>query len=347
MITAARQKDITEAIRDVDKKHIIIIEGNAWGNNYNGLTPLWDSNMVFSFHKYWNNNDQNSIERFVKIREEQNVPIWMGESGENSNAWFTDAISLLERNKIGWAWWPLKKLGFNNPLQIKSNHNYDNLVDYWNGKKENPPKESDVYSGLLELAVYSNIKSNIKHPDVVDAMLRQPFSNDSKPFSENKIFNGAVLKAVDYDLGRNGVAYYDKDTANYRISSGKASVGNRGGIYRNDGVDIYKDSSAYESYYIGSIENGEWLQYTINVTEAGTYTLSLTISAESDTGKIVITDSKGSVAKTTSIPATGSNKKWEIVKIKNMVLSAGIHKLKIDATRGGFNLKAVLFQKQE
>jgi aryl-phospho-beta-D-glucosidase BglC (GH1 family) len=42
-----------EAIRTVDKKHIII-EGNGWGNNYNGLTPLWDNNMVFSFHKYWN-----------------------------------------------------------------------------------------------------------------------------------------------------------------------------------------------------------------------------------------------------------------------------------------------------
>ncbi len=338
---------ITKAIREVDKNHIVIIEGNGWGNNYKGVLDagLWDNNMVLSFHKYWNYNDQKSIEHILKYRDQYNVPVWLGETGENSNTWFTEAIHLLETNNIGWAWWPLKKLGFNNPLQIKSNHNYDNLVDYWNGKKENPPKESDVYSGLLELAVYSNIKSNIKHPDVVDAMLRQPFSNESKPFSENKIFNGAVLKAVNYDLGRNGVAYYDKDTANYRISSGKASVGNRGAIYRNDGIDIYKDSSAYESYYIGSIEDGEWLQYTINVTEAGTYTLSLTISAEHDTGKITITDSNGSQAKTTSIPATGSNKKWGIVKIKNMVLSAGIHKLKIYADRGGFNLKEILFSK--
>src|SRR6185503_7531495 len=37
--------EITAAIREVDKKHIIIIEGNGWGNNYNGMLPVWDDNM--------------------------------------------------------------------------------------------------------------------------------------------------------------------------------------------------------------------------------------------------------------------------------------------------------------
>ncbi len=39
-------KEITAAIREVDKKHMIIIEGNGWGNNYKGITPTWDNNMV-------------------------------------------------------------------------------------------------------------------------------------------------------------------------------------------------------------------------------------------------------------------------------------------------------------
>ena len=340
---------ITKAIREVDKNHIVIIEGNGWGNNYKGILDagLWDNNMVLSFHKYWNYNDPKSIEQIIKYREQYNLPVWLGETGENSNTWFTEAIQLLESNNIGWAWWPLKKLGFNNPLQIKSNHNYDNLVDYWNGKKDSPPKESDVYSGLLELATYSNIRSNIKHPDVVDAMIRQPFSHEAKPFSENKIVDGAVLYAVNYDLGRNGVAYYDKDTANYRISSGKPGVRNRGGVYRNDGVDIYKDSNAYERYYVGNIEDGEWLQYTIDVKEADTYVLTFSISSESVNGKITITDSNRPTAKMVSIPSTGSHKKWGIVKIENITLSAGIHKLKITADTGGFHLKEILFSKKK
>ena len=72
------------------------------------------------------------------MREKYNIPIWLGETGENSNLWFTDAIELVESHGIGWAWWPLKKLGFNNPLEVKPNAGYLALVDYWNGKGGKP-----------------------------------------------------------------------------------------------------------------------------------------------------------------------------------------------------------------
>ncbi len=112
--------DITKAIREVDTNHIIIIEGNGWGNNYNGILPPWDKNMVLSFHKYWNYNNEEAIRQILQTRDQYQVPVWLGETGENSNVWFTEAIRLLEQNNIGWAWWPLKKLGINNPLEIPS-----------------------------------------------------------------------------------------------------------------------------------------------------------------------------------------------------------------------------------
>lgn len=133
--------DITRAIREVDQKHIIIIEGNGWGNNYNGILGPWDNNMVLSFHKYWNNNDQQSIQHILNDREKYHVPVWIGETGENSNTWFTEAIHLFETNNMGWCWWPLKKLGNNNPLQIKSNPYYDSLTNYWNKKTNNPLRQ--------------------------------------------------------------------------------------------------------------------------------------------------------------------------------------------------------------
>ena len=126
----------------------------------------------------------------------------------------------------------------------------------------------------MELALNTKCERNIVHRDVIDAMIRQPFSYESKPFMSNNIFDKSVIHAVDYDLGRNGVAYYDKDTANYRLSTGKESTGNSGGVYRNDGVDIYRDPNDFlENYYVGSIEDGEWLQYTVNVQEGGNYRL--------------------------------------------------------------------------
>src|SRR3546814_675510 len=77
------QQRITAEIRAVDKKHVVIVEGNCWGNNYQGLPPAWDANMVLSFHKYWNRNDAASIADMVKLRDSYGRPIWLGESGEN------------------------------------------------------------------------------------------------------------------------------------------------------------------------------------------------------------------------------------------------------------------------
>ena len=147
-------KNITAAIREVDEKHMIIIEGNGWGNNYNGMLPPWDSNMVLSFHKYWNFNTDKEIKTMLDAREKYNVPVWLGETGENSNVWFTEAISLLEKHNIGWSWWQLKKMGKSNPLEIFANHNFMQVVDFFNGTGDQP-KESDVYSGMIE-AVHSS-----------------------------------------------------------------------------------------------------------------------------------------------------------------------------------------------
>ena len=332
-------QQITTAIRSVDKNHIIIIEGNGWGNNYNGILPTWDKNMVLSFHKYWDYNKPENIKRIVDVRNKYHVPVWLGETGENSNVWFTEEISLLGKNNIGWSMWPLKKMGTNNPLQIKSNLNYDEVKNYMNGTGRKP-KESNVYSGLLELAVYAKLENNIFHKDVIDAMFRQPFSSEAIPYNSYYLKDSLLIPAVDYDLGRNGIAYYDLDTANFS-TSGDRNVGNRGHVYRNDGVDIYNDSSKYETYYVGSIEDGEWLQYTINVVKEGNYNLNITMASVSDAGKLSITDNGNIMVKEVAVPNTGNMNTWQTLIEKNIYLSQGRNRIRILAIIGGFNLESI------
>lgn len=337
--------DITKAIRSVDKKHIIIIEGNGWGNNYNGMLPTWDDNMVLSFHKYWSENDVRSIQHILDTRDKYNVPVWLGETGENSNTWFTDAVQLYEQHNIGWSWWPLKKLGNNNPLQIRSNPGYMHLADYWNGKARNPPGESEAYNGLMEFANSTNIRSNIVHKDVIDALFRQPFSNATKPFKPNIISSkDSVINAVDYDLGRNGFAYFDKDTGNYYISRGGRNIGNKGGVYRNDGVDIYRDPALDESYYVGSIEDSEWIQYTVDVKESASYNLKLNVAAQSAGVVSISVDDKTAIDKK-AIASTGSLANWQTQSIGNVQLSNGQHVIRIYFDKGGFYLKEMRFGK--
>jgi len=326
--------DITTAIREVDKKHMIIIEGNGWGNNYNGILPTWDNNMVLSFHKYWNYNTQESIKHILDTREKYQVPVWLGETGENSNVWFADAIQLLEKNNIGWAWWPLKKLGNNNPMQIKSNPDYDNILAYWSGKGPKP-SETEAYNGVMNLASATKLENTTIKRDVLDAMFRQPHSPTAIAFKTNTISNGFVLNAIDYDLGRNGIAYFDKDTANYRVSTGKGEQWNRGGAYRNDGVDIAPD------LFVTNIEDGEWLQYTVNVANASNYNLILTYSAKAKPGKVSIQTNKNSIPPI-DLPIAND---WNTVEVKNINLNKGENKIRVIAEEGGFEFKSIEFRK--
>ncbi len=336
--------EITAAIREVDKKHMIIIEGNGWGNNYKGMTPTWDNNMVLSFHKYWSHNDQGSAQNMIKMREQYNMPVWLGETGENSNVWFTEAIRLFENNNIGWAWWPLKKIGSNNPIEIKSNPNYDRVANYINGRAgAGKPKESDAFSGLMELATYARIENAIIHRDVIDAMIRQPFSSETKPFKTHNVSDNGLLQAVDYDLGRNGKAYFDKDTADYHVSTGKNTPGNRGRIYRNDGVDITKDSILYNRYFVSSIEDGEWLEYTVNVQKKGNYTIKVNVASNNSNGRISLSSANNVLVKSFPIPNTGTLKKFMEIAIENVALNSGRQSIRIFADTGGFNLSSIRF----
>ena len=334
-------QDITSAIRAVDKNHLVIIEGNGWGNNYNAILPAWDNNMVLSFHKYWNYNNQNSIGHILKAREEYNIPVWLGETGENSNVWFTEAIRLLESNNIGWAWWPLKKMGFNNPLEIRSDSNYDKVLNYWSGKGKKPAADV-AYSGLMQLAGNTKLENAIYHPDVIDAMFRQPFSAKATSFKQHIISGSVTLFAVDYDLGRNGVAYFDRDTADYRVS-GVPGVGNKGRVYRNDGVDIRRDSTTTGSYFVSDFEKGEWLQYTILVAKKGLYNLALGLFSESANSRFSIRLNDQLIATNLAVQKKGKYQSWQVQPVNSVALEAGQQVIRIYADEGMFNLKTIGF----
>ena len=332
--------DVTAAIRSADKNHIIIIEGNCWGNNYNGVLPPWDKNMVLSFHKYWNYNDANSIQGILNLRDQYNIPVWLGESGENSNVWFRDAIHLVEANNIGWAWWPLKKLGYNNPLEVRTPIGYQGVLDFWAGKSAQPSAE-DAYAGLKELTDNLKLENCIYHQDVVDAMFRQVKTNDVIPFKKNTVGANTIVNAVDYDLGRNRFAYFDKDTANYYISTGKERTsGNRGHIYRNDGVDIEPVKEAgIEGYYISHFETGEWLQYTVLVEKKGVYTLNVEVLSNSPDKKLSVTVNKTITKKGIAIPSSAG--KWQIIALPGITLDKGKNVIRISADAGEFDFKSI------
>ncbi len=334
------QKRVTQAIREVDTKHIVVIEGNCWGNNYSGLPALWDDNLVISYHKYWNPNTQGAIQGMLDMRTNRNVPIWLGETGENSNTWFTNAISLFESNKMGWSWWPLKKLGGNNPLQIKMNDGYQDVLDYWNGSGSKP-SEADAFEGLMQLAEDLKLENNIYHPDVVDAKIRQPHTDDTKPFKHHKIGEGefSAINFSDFDLGKSEFAYADNEVTNITGNAG-GQAWNLGYAYRNDGVDIEEtqDESEYANdYNVGWTEDGEWMQYTVIVDSTGAY--DLTIRYAGQTGGVVHLEIDGiDVTGPIELTSSGGFQIWTDKVLADVALRKGTNKIKFVIDQGGPNL---------
>ncbi|SDM26387.1 cellulase family glycosylhydrolase [Chryseobacterium taihuense] len=328
------QKDITEAIRSVDKKHIIFLEGNGWGNNYNGLTKLWDDNLVFSFHKYWNNNDDATLKFILDLREKYNIPVWLGETGENSNVWFTQLIELLNKHNIGYAFWPMKKIdniaGITN---VKITPEYQKLLDYWKNGGNKPTKE---FSEKALMQIAENYKfSNVEiRKDVIDAMFRQTSENSTKPFKLHRI--PGKVSAPEYDLGKIGFAYDDKDFINLWVSDPeKRSEWNSGNQLRNDGVDIYKTNN--NIYYVGKTEKDEWLQYTIQSNTNRKYNISLQYSAVKDS-EIILEDHNEKQITTIKLPSTGGYENWKTTSAKQINLIKGENKIRLKFANDGINL---------
>jgi aryl-phospho-beta-D-glucosidase BglC (GH1 family) len=101
---------ISAAVREVDRNHVLILGGAQWDSNFKIFGPPFDKNAMYTFHKYWTAPDASVIKEYVDFREKYNVPIWLGESGENNDQWIAAFVKTLEENHIGWCFWPYKKM---------------------------------------------------------------------------------------------------------------------------------------------------------------------------------------------------------------------------------------------
>ncbi len=336
-------EEITDSIRATGDEHILFIEGNWFANDYTGLTPPWDDNMVYSFHKYW--SSLNELNWITPLREQYDVPLWMGESGENSNTWFTDAIALFEENNIGWAWWTMRKMeSINSPYNIPINPGYQDILDYWKGQGPKPSAD-ESFEALMQLAENLLVTNNTFRPDVIDALIRQPNTEETIPYS-NQIIPGTIYMS-DFDLGRNGIAYFDVDAANYQQSTGEWQAWNSGWSYRNDGVDIEtNDLVNGNGYHIGFTHTGEWMNYTVNIEQSATYALNLHVASQESGGQFHLSMDGEDITPITLGNSTGGWTIFDSIIIENVYLEAGRHVLKYHVDNDiPLNISHIIFDK--
>jgi len=103
-------RKIAAGIRKVDKNHLIFLGGAQWDSNFKIFGPPFDDKLAYTFHKYWVDVTPQVIEEYLDFSDKYGVPLYMGESGENSDEWLSSFRSLLEKHEISWCFWPYKKL---------------------------------------------------------------------------------------------------------------------------------------------------------------------------------------------------------------------------------------------
>jgi endoglucanase len=331
---------ITDSIRTVDANHMIIVEGNMWANNYTGFPGPWDDNFVISFHKYWNQNTTAAIQWVLTMRNQYNVPIWLGETGENSNTWFVELIELMEQNSIGYSFWPEKKLSsVAGPVTVIKTLAYQELLDYWTDTTLPRPDTAYAKSSLMEMAENLKLENCSINRDVTDAFSRQVNSNQTLPYKQLNL--PGVIHATDYDLGRQGFAYFDTDYQN----TGNGSW-NSGGKYRNDGVDIETcgDNLNTNGYDVGWTAAGEWLKYTAEIDSTAGYDLIIRFAGPNNNTLIHFEVDSIDITGSIAIPATTAWNVWDSLTIPDIILPKGTHSLVLFFDQGGCNLSWFSFQ---
>lgn len=103
-------RDITAAIRAVDRNHLVFLAGAQWSTSFAVFGRPFDRDLVYTYHKFWARPTRDAVEPYVDFSYRFDVPLLIGETGELNDAWNKQFRELNERFGIGWCFWSYKTI---------------------------------------------------------------------------------------------------------------------------------------------------------------------------------------------------------------------------------------------
>lgn len=130
--------DIVQAIREVDKQHMIVVRGNYWGQDFEGFRKPFDDNVMYACHYYTEAGlqqtfyptkeggpaNKKTVKAELSVRDEfireNNVPCWVSEFGllddnpiyhESKLNTLRDQLSIFNEAGHNWTVWSYKDVG--------------------------------------------------------------------------------------------------------------------------------------------------------------------------------------------------------------------------------------------
>lgn len=183
----------------------------------------------------------------------------------------------------------------------------------------------ETSNGMVHILESEHIFGFNSFGTIADPPTQEPFKGTPWPVP-------GVVEAEDFDIGGQGISYYDVDP------------GNNGGRYRDSRVDI--ENSGEGTYSIGWVGNSEWTEYTIEVAESGKYMIEVRTASPTDVGRFQLFLDDQLLADTTGVPNTGGYQNWTNVPLE-AELPEGRHVFRFYVAHAEFNFHRFIFTKLE
>ncbi len=169
---------LVKDIRSIDKKHIIFLSGSVWGGDFGVFTKLPDSNVVYEFHKYWFDVNQEAVQRYLDFSALHKVAVYIGETGENTDEWVRDFRLLLDKNAIHWCFWPYKKMdNTKGIMNFSQPDDYPLITKYadsdrsnFAGIRKNMPDRLKVQKALIGFLENCHYKHNFQNEGYIQGL---------------------------------------------------------------------------------------------------------------------------------------------------------------------------------
>ncbi|TWU28679.1 PKD domain-containing protein [Bythopirellula polymerisocia] len=207
-----------------------------------------------------------------------------------------------------------------------------------------PRNGGDLQDGSVTIATGGGSRSVGQAPNSTSqdwvVLVRKQLIVDQVPFGDapREITDGSIIQFEDYDYGGEGKSYHDSDA----VSMGDLS--------RGDSVDG-GSASGVVGERIGWTEDGEWLEYTVDVT-AGIYYATVRYASGSPTEvgslRLLLGDGPDgdnfSEIGTFDLENTGGWANWDFLTLPGIAVSGGAGKvLRAEIIGRGFDLDQIEF----
>lgn len=105
-------RDLIAAVRAEDSRHVIMLEGSDFARDFRMFEERLDDNLTYQAHLY-TKLDGKAVARvsgFADLQTCHDVPVWMGEFGEDEPEAVGELVGAADSALAGWAFWPWKKV---------------------------------------------------------------------------------------------------------------------------------------------------------------------------------------------------------------------------------------------